>query len=96
MRNSGNCLLPLISKVNLTHDTVRLRLGLPLSIVHHILEALLPGQHIYLTAIMNSKDRNKEPFHQAIKRAYSPVTAAADHARGYLDLVVKIYPHGKD
>lgn len=96
MRNSENYFVSLISKENLTHDTVRFRFSLPSSTVRHALEVLLPGQHIYLTVRIDLKDGTKEPFYQAIKRAYSPVTAAADHARGYFDLVIKIYPYGKD
>ncbi|CAF1547464.1 unnamed protein product, partial [Didymodactylos carnosus] len=75
--------LPLLHKENVSHDTRRFRFQLPSC--DHVL-GLSPGQHIYLTVRPIDNDQ------QIIKRPYSPVTTDND-ARGYFDLVIKIYPN---
>lgn len=69
--------LPLIHKREISHDTKKLRFGLPSG--DHIL-GLPVGQHVYLSAKVNGS---------LVVRAYTPVSS--DENQGYVDLVVKVY-----
>lgn len=69
--------LPLLEKIELSHDTRRFRFRLPSP--NHCL-GLPIGQHINLVATINN-----EP----VVRAYTPVSS--DRDRGFVDLVVKVY-----
>lgn len=70
--------LPLIEKVELSHDTRRFRFALPSK--EHVL-GLPIGQHVNLTFQLNG-----EP----VVRAYTPVSSD-ETDRGHVDLVVKVY-----
>lgn len=70
--------LPLIEKVELSHDTRRFRFALPSN--EHVL-GLPIGQHVNLTFQLNG-----EP----VVRAYTPVSSD-ETDRGHVDLVVKVY-----
>jgi len=70
-------LLPLIEKVEISHDTRRFRFGLPSN--KHVL-GLPIGQHINLIANIND---------ELVIRPYTPVTS--DEHAGYADLVIKVY-----
>lgn len=69
--------LKLIEKEKISPDTRRFRFALPSP--HHIL-GLPVGQHVYLTARIDS--------HRVI-RPYTPVSS--DDDKGFVDLVVKVY-----
>ncbi|KAK2841835.1 hypothetical protein Q5P01_012035 [Channa striata] len=69
--------LPLINKLEISHDTKKFRFGLPSG--EHIL-GLPVGQHVYLSAKVNGN---------LVVRAYTPVSS--DEDQGYVDLVVKVY-----
>ncbi|XP_026167374.1 NADH-cytochrome b5 reductase 2 [Mastacembelus armatus] len=69
--------LPLLNKVEISHDTKKFRFGLPTGA--HIL-GLPVGQHVYLSAKVNGS---------LVVRAYTPVSSNED--QGYVDLVVKVY-----
>ncbi|XP_058500534.1 NADH-cytochrome b5 reductase 2 [Solea solea] len=69
--------LPLTHKQEISHDTKKLRFGLPSEA--HVL-GLPVGQHVYLSAKVNGS---------LVVRAYTPVSS--DEDQGYVDLVVKVY-----
>ncbi|XP_062404121.1 NADH-cytochrome b5 reductase 2 [Sardina pilchardus] len=69
--------LPLTEKEDISHDTKRLRFGLPSP--SHVL-GLPVGQHVYLSAKVNGS---------LVIRAYTPVSS--DEDQGFVDLVVKVY-----
>ncbi|KAG5273291.1 hypothetical protein AALO_G00149750 [Alosa alosa] len=69
--------LPLTEKEDISHDTKRLRFGLPSP--SHVL-GLPVGQHVYLSAKVNGS---------LVIRAYTPVSS--DEDKGFVDLVVKVY-----
>lgn len=70
-------LLPLVEKLEISHDTKRFRFGLPSC--EHIMGIPI-GQHIHLIADING---------ETVIRAYTPVSS--DEDTGYVDLVIKVY-----
>eukprot|EP01066_Platyproteum_vivax_P008745 Platyproteum_vivax@DN3745_c0_g1_i1.p1 len=89
---------PIIDKKKLSHDTVRLRVGLP----DETMRLGLPiGQHLRIFG-PNRKgveagkwNGNDDPEKSAaeIGRKYTPTTG--QHVEGYFDLVVKVYGKGQ-
>uniref|UniRef100_A0A672I2V8 NADH-cytochrome b5 reductase n=1 Tax=Salarias fasciatus TaxID=181472 RepID=A0A672I2V8_SALFA len=69
--------LPLIHKQEISHDTKKLRFGLPSG--EHAL-GLPVGQHVYLSARVGGS---------LVVRAYTPISS--DQDLGYVDLLVKVY-----
>jgi len=69
--------LPLVSRVDVSHDSILLRFGLPTP--KHIL-GLPVGQHMLCYAKVEDK---------LVMRAYTPVTGDAE--RGYVELLIKVY-----
>ncbi|GMM32520.1 cytochrome-b5 reductase [Martiniozyma asiatica (nom. inval.)] len=72
---------PLIQKVVLSHNTAFFRFGLPRP--NDIL-GLPIGQHIQIGANLNGKE---------VLRSYTP-TSIDQEAKGYFDLLIKVYPNG--
>ena len=68
---------PLIERIALTHNVVKLRFGLP-SRDHKF--GLPVGKHVFLYAKVNG---------ETVMRAYTPTSS--DHDLGYFDLVIKVY-----
>lgn len=71
---------PLVFKEELTHDTRKMRFGLPSA--EHTLGLPL-GQHVYLSAKVNG---------ELTVRPYTPTSSEQD--KGYFDLVLKVYKSG--
>jgi cytochrome-b5 reductase len=69
--------LPLVQKIEVSHDTRIFRLGLPTP--QHTL-GLPIGQHISLKATIKDKE---------VMRSYTPISS--DDDKGYVDLLVKVY-----
>ncbi|KAM9753388.1 NADH-cytochrome b5 reductase 2 [Menidia menidia] len=69
--------LPLVKKEEISHDTKKLRFGLPSAA--HVL-GLPVGQHVYLSAKVSGC---------LVVRPYTPVSS--DEDQGFVDLVVKVY-----
>jgi len=91
--------VPLIEKINISHDTRLLRFGLPQG---HSL-GLPIGKHIKITCPNPSDSERKEPNKwngrddteahlKEVTRSYTPTSSEDDI--GYFDLIVKIYEGG--
>jgi len=68
--------LPLVSRRNISHDTVIFRFGLPTP--QHFL-GLPVGQHFFIYGKVDG---------ELVVRAYTPITA--DNVQGYVDLLIKV------
>ncbi|CAH8509638.1 unnamed protein product [Schistosoma turkestanicum] len=69
--------LRVVDRSFVTHDTIRLKLGLPSA--DHVL-GLPVGNHIYFTAKIDGN---------VVVRPYTPITL--DAQKGYVDFVIKVY-----
>lgn len=72
--------LPLVEKIEVSHDTRRFRFKLPSE--DHVL-GLPVGQHVYLSAKIDGK---------LVVRPYTPISS--DDDLGYVDLMIKVYFRG--
>ncbi|KAH8869714.1 NADH-cytochrome b5 reductase 1 [Schistosoma japonicum] len=69
--------LRVVDRSFITHDTIRLKLGLPTA--DHIL-GLPVGNHVFFSAKINGS---------LVVRPYTPITL--DNQKGYVDFVIKVY-----
>eukprot|EP00741_Cyanophora_paradoxa_P008888 tig00001408_g8604.t1 len=73
-------MLPLVERIEITHNTRLYRFGLPRP---EMRLGLPVGKHVRLTAKIDDKE---------VSRAYTPTTG--DETLGHFDLVIKVYPQG--
>mmetsp|Transcript_12808 Transcript_12808/g.33016 ORF Transcript_12808/g.33016 Transcript_12808/m.33016 type:complete len:834 (+) Transcript_12808:157-2658(+) len=69
--------LPLVSRREISHDTIIFRFGLP-SEQHYL--GLPVGQHFFIYGKVDG---------ELVVRAYTPITA--DNVQGYVELLIKVY-----